>query len=120
MSYERGEIYYVQRGYCFGSEQHSGRPAIIVSSDVSNWYSNTVEVVYLTTRPKKAMPVHVHIEATGRPSTALCEQVHTVDARRLGHQYGRCSQAEMQEIDKALKVSLGLVEKRCLLCGATL
>ena len=44
----RGEIYYVLPEGCeIGSEQHSGRPGIIVSNDLNNKYSSTLEVVYL-------------------------------------------------------------------------
>jgi hypothetical protein len=39
---------------------------------------------------------------------ALCEQVHTVDIQRLGTYCGVCSEQEMQGIDIALMVSLGL------------
>lgn len=81
----RGEIYYVESTYpTIGSEQRSGRPAIIVSNDLNNGHSNVVEVVYMTTQPKKDLPTHVQIRSTGRFRVALCEQIHTVDIQRLG------------------------------------
>ena len=39
-----------------------GRPAVIVSNDKNNAKSNTVEVVYMTTKPKTDLPTHVYIE----------------------------------------------------------
>lgn len=58
----KGQIYYVQKaGFTVGSEQKSGRPAIIVSNNTGNYYSNVVEVVYLTTQCKADMPTHVPI-----------------------------------------------------------
>ena len=116
MSYARGDIYFVERFKTFGSEQWSGRPGIIVSSDLSN-HGSTVVMVYLTTKPKKDMPTHVPIQATGIPSTAICEQLHTVDCRRLGRFCGKCSDDEIAAIDTALRASLELGKSRCLLCG---
>lgn len=122
MPYARGDIYFVERMRSFGSEQWSGRPAIIVSSELNNRSNNVVEVVYLTTQPKRDMPTHIKIQATGTPSTALCEQVHSVDCRRLGRFIAKCSDQELRDIDFALLVSLGLNDdseaKRCVLCGS--
>lgn len=117
MSYSRGEIYFVEKFKTFGSEQWSGRPGIIVSGDL-NRHNSTVVMVYLTTQPKREMITHVPIYATGLPSTAICEQIHTVDCRRLGRFCGKCSEAEMRAVDVALQASLGLSRiERCLLCG---
>lgn len=108
MSYSRGDIYYVEKFSSYGSEQQPGRPAIIVSNDRNNNCSNTVEVVYLTTRDKPNLPTHVTVNGTGTPSTALCEQIHTVDMQRLMSFCGTCSKQEMQAIDASLAISLGL------------
>ena len=76
---KRGEIYYISRGgYNTGSEQQADRPGVIVSNDKNNKNSQTLEVVYLTTRPKNELPTHCTIRSTGRVSTVLCEQIHTV------------------------------------------
>lgn len=105
----RGDIFYVEYGYAVGSEQHSGRPAVIVSNNLNNEHSPVVELVYLTTRSaRRRLPTHVSVDATGTPSTALCEQVHSVDCQRLGRYCGSCSEEEMRAIDNALLISLGL------------
>lgn len=109
MSYKRGEIFYIERaGDSYGSEQQAGRPAIIVSNDRNNEYSSTLEVVYLTTQPKTELPTHIDIRSTKKNSIALCEQVHTVSMQRVGDFVGTCSEYEMQMIDAALMISLGL------------
>ena len=105
---KRGDIYYVESNYSVGSEQRAGRPAVIVSNEKNNEFSSTVELVYLTTQPKTDLPTHVQVHGTGRTSTALCEQVHTVDTQRLGNYCGCCTEQEMLNIDIALMVSLGL------------
>ncbi len=110
MSYgiKRGDIFYVRRTPVVGHEQFAGRPAIIVSNGICNQHADTVEVVYLTTQPKAALPTHVAIQSAKLPSTALCEQITTVSTMRLGDYYGSCTKEEMDAIDDALLVSLGL------------
>lgn len=104
----RGDIFYIKKsGFVTGSEQESGRPAIIVSNDVGNEHSGNVEVVYLTTQEKTHLPTHVEVICQ-LPSTALCEAVVTVSKERLGNYIRSCTDEEMQQIDTALMISLGL------------
>lgn len=106
----RGDIFIVKNQKAYGHEQNNSRPAVIVSNDLNNKYSSTVEVVYLTTKSKKDLPTHVSI--VGRTmSKALCEQITTVDKRRLGDFVRTCTEKEMKEIDKAIAISLGLKKK---------
>lgn len=105
---KRGEIFYISRGASYGSEQQADRPAVVVSNDQNNENSTTVEVVYLTTQPKTDLPTHAVIRSTGRISTALCEQVHTVAVERVVKYIGQCSDKEMENIDIALMISLSL------------
>lgn len=112
MDIRRGEVYYINRSEDeIGSEQYSGRPAIIVSNNHNNMYSGTVEVVYLTTQPKKDLPTHVFVSATlgiPRDSIALCEQITTVSVARLGNLICRLPRFCMHDIDRAMMVSLGI------------
>ena len=109
MEFYRGDIFYVRRGDTFatGSEMQSGRPGIIVSNDTANQHSPCVEVVYLTSQDKKPLPTHVTVKCKTL-STALCEGVYTVSKDRLGDFIRSASEEEMEEINKALLVSLGL------------
>jgi mRNA interferase MazF len=105
----RGDIFWVRQDYAaFGSEARKNRPAIIVSNDKNNTYSETVEIVYLTTAEKKPMPTHVSIETMGKQSTALCEAIYTVDKERLENYYCTLTADEMKLVDQAVLVSLGL------------
>lgn len=106
---ERGDIFYVGlTPFVTGREQWAGRPGIIVSNDQNNLHSETVEVVYCTTRYKPNLPTHTTVLSTPYESTVLCEQVTTVDISRLGNYIGRCTEKEMREIDRCIRVSLGL------------
>ena len=104
----RGEIYYIEPHQKSGSEQSSGRPAIIVSNDLNNKHSSVVEVVFLTTQPKTDLPTHVSIRSSTKTSTALCEQVHSISVERIGNYIASCTDNEMLMIDAALAISLNL------------
>ena len=103
----RGDIYWIH-SVPFTGLQQTKRPAVIVSNNTNNRYSNKVEVVYLSTDPKKDLPTHCTIRSAYEESTALCEGIRTVDARNLGDYVGHCSQDEMAMLDVCLAISLGL------------
>lgn len=104
----RGEIYYVSRGATTGCEMATGRPAIIVSNDGINKNLSTVEVVYLTTKPKPLWDEYVRVRSSGVLSTAICDQISTVDKSRIKEKIGNCTHEEMERIDLAILHSLGL------------
>lgn len=106
---KRGEIYFIKSNHKeVGTEQWADRPAVIVSNDDANKHSTAVEVCYMTTKPKQDLPTHFITEGGLRPSTVICEQVTTVYNERVGEQIGEISPEEMKQLDKCLKISLGL------------
>lgn len=109
----RGEVYYIKSFPTCGHEQHSGRPAVIVSNNDNNNHGFTYEIVYLTLQEKKPLPTHIKI--TSGPcinSTVLCEQVTTVTSDRLGDYMCRVPDDILDAIDEALMCSLGIPERR--------
>lgn len=108
MEYLRGDIFFVNeiKGF-MDAEPCAGRPAIIVSNDIGNKYSPNVEVVYLTSQPKKPMPTHVGIVCRTF-STAMCENIDTVSKNRLGDYIRSLKENEMKAIDNAIAISLGI------------
>lgn len=111
MSYQRGDIYYIERVPRVDSEQRSGRPAIIVSCDWLNKNSTVLEIVYLTTQKKPNLSTHVKITSSGVESTALCEQIYSISVNRIGRYCGRCTESEVIAINNALNNSLGLTDR---------
>lgn len=109
----RGDIYYIDKEIVYGSEQQGGRPGIIVSNNVGNVESEIVQVVYITTQPKNDLPTHVTIHSAKQISTALCEQVWTISQGRVGDYVGRITEDEINKIDKALSISLGITTTQC-------
>lgn len=100
MDIKRGDIWYIESGYSVAVSS-GGRPAIVVSNNRNNQYSGTVEVVYLTTQPKRDLPTHVTISSLSRESTALCEQITSVSTERFGSYRGAVTAEEMEDIEEA-------------------
>ena len=109
--YKRGDIVFVRDyRHTTGSEQDAVRPAVIVSNDKGNFFAPIVEVVFLTTQEKKPLPTHTTVMCK-IPSTALCEQITTVSKERISEYIRTCTKAEMQAIDRCMRISLELTEK---------
>lgn len=106
----RGEIYWIDIPHATGHEMMKDRPGIIVSCDERNEHSPVVQVVYCSTSPKKELPEHITIRQTEQISTALCENVYTVDKSRLGRYVGRLTRNEMEQVDIGLLHGLALAQ----------
>lgn len=109
---KKGDVYYVLNGYTDANgDPKPGRPAVIVSNDHLGQTSDWVSVVYMTTQPKKAMPEHVTLfqdDPRIPQSTVMCERVNCVPKSRLGQYMRHLSEAEIERIDTALLISLGI------------
>lgn len=109
---KRGDVYYVDFGETTGSEQGGIRPCIIIQNDIGNKFSPTVIVNCITSQMTKAkLPTHVEISSKfglKKDSIVLCEQVKTIDKKRLIKYIGRVNEAIMSKIDLANGVSIGL------------
>ena len=108
-TFNRGDIYYIYKFPSSGSEQRSGRPAVIVSNNDCNHSSPVIEVCYLTLQKKSPIPTHVIIdEGPCDNSTILCEQIHSVDIDRVGDFIGVLPKHLEEPLNEALRVSLAL------------
>lgn len=105
---KRGEVYYIYNNYSVGSEQRGSRPAVIISNNTNNLFSNTVEICYLTLKKKPPLPTHVKIDIGCSISTVLCEQITTVSLSRVGKYLCTLSEEDMREIEYACLISLGI------------
>ena len=118
ISINRGDIFYIAKPsanwHPIGSEQQAGRPGVVVSCDANNKHSNTIEVVLLTTQNKTPLPTHVPIRSAKYESTALCEQPIPVDISRLGTYIGKCTDEEMDAIDIAMMIELGIKKENAM------
>jgi mRNA interferase MazF len=105
---QRGEVWLVD----FPDDPKS-RPALIVSLDARNEFSNSVLAVPLTTNLRPA-PTHVPLPkgqcGISVASMARCENVSYVLRSRLrrGGYAGKISPALLHEVERALMRSIGI------------
>lgn len=110
----RGDLILVEFPNVGGSVQTGVRPAIVIQNNMGNKYSPCLIVVPLTSNVenKKYLPTHVLIDTEGgvaKTSIALCEQLSTIEKRRIKKYLGHLTQNEMRRVDQAICVSLALV-----------
>ena len=108
----RGEIYLVNLPS--KPKDIKNRPALIVSLDIRNKLANDVIVVPLSTNLRPS-PAHVLLQegecGLSKASMAKCEQITTIDKSFLirGPFSGRISDKKMNEIEKAIMISIGII-----------
>lgn len=108
---KRGQIYQVDLGRQEGSIQAGTRPVVVVSNNLNNKFSPTVNVLPITSKTKNSIPVHVEIGITeGLPqlSTVLVEQMVTINKNQLTQCLGQCSMNKMHEIERAILIQNGI------------
>ena len=113
MDVERGDVVLVDLDPTKGSEQGKTRPALVIQNDVGNDYSPTTIVAPLTTSYDKVYPVNVEIRAEEsnleKDGVVLLNQIVTVDIEeRIIKKLTTLDQEKMQEVDNAIRISLGL------------
>ena len=104
----RGEVWWVSFGPAVGGEIQKRRPAIIVSNDASNAHLNRVQVIPLTSNTSKLYPGESYVAVNGEQRKALATQITTVSKLRLSSIAGRVSEEDMEAVERAIKVQLGL------------
>jgi mRNA interferase MazF len=106
--FRRREIWLVNFDPALGGEITKTRPAIIVSNDYANKYSNRVQVVPLTSNLDKCYPPEIIFEFDGKKSKACADQIKTASKERLVKKLGEISEAGMNDLNRAIKIQLGL------------
>ena len=113
-TYLRGELYYADLGTGIGSEQNGYRPVVIIQNDVGNRHSPTTIVAAISTqiKTKANLPTHYHLKLGSglvQSSMVMLEQIRTVDKTRLAQYIGKLSDEEINGLNHALAISIGLI-----------
>jgi mRNA interferase MazF len=105
---KRADVWWINFEPAVGGEVRKERPAVIVSNDTANKYLNRVLAVPLTTSVERVYPSEALVTVRGKRHKAMADQLTTVSKRRLQNRIGRLSKMDMQAVEQAIKVQLGL------------
>lgn len=107
----RGDVYYADLSPVVGSEQGGVRPVVVVQNDKGNRYSKTIIVAPISKKMSKP-PIPTHIifsdDSLSYVSMILCEQLRTIDKKRLGQWICTLDEKTLEKINRAIRVSLSI------------
>ncbi len=109
---QRGEIWLVNLDPTTGAEIKKTRPAVVISNDLNNRYADTITVLPISDKGEKVYPFEVYLRAgsfgLSKESKVKCQQVRTIDKSRLIKSYGSIGRQELQQVEQALLLHLGI------------
>lgn len=108
---KRGDVYYADLSPVIGSEQGGIRPVVVIQNDKGNRYSKTIIIAPISKKMSKPpIPTHVIFSdnSLSYVSMILCEQLRTIDKKRLGQWICTLDDTTIRKIDQAIRVSLNL------------
>lgn len=108
---KRGDVYYADLSPVVGSEQGGVRPVVVIQNDKGNRYSKTIIVAPISKKMSKPpIPTHVVFsdDSLSYVSIILCEQLRTIDKKRLGQWICTLDNDTVHRIDQAIRVSLNI------------
>lgn len=103
----RGDVFELRLGRpARGHEQRGRRFGVVLQTDELMPLSTVIVAPTSTSAP--AADFHPPVTVRRQATMVLCEQLRAVDAGRLGKRVGRISPAELEGVEAALRVVLGL------------
>lgn len=109
---KRGGIYLIDLSPVIGAEIGKIRPAIVISNDLNNTYSDTITVIPITSSVGKVYPFEVFLQENtfglDKNSKAKVNQIRTVDKKRATKEIGFLDKNKIKEIEKAIFIHLEL------------
>lgn len=105
----RGDVYWISFDPSIGGEIRKRRPAVIVSNNAANEALNRIQVVPLTGNAGRLYPSEAMVTIEGKPSKAMADQLTTASKQRVGGRLGALSAKDLKEVDRAIKIQLGLL-----------
>lgn len=113
---KRGDIFLVNFDPAMGSEIKKTRPALVIQNNINNLHSPVTIVAAITSygKEKELYPTEILIKAKDSKikddSIVLLNQIRTVDRVRLVKKIGKVKNNVIDDINKALEISLGIIE----------
>ena len=107
----RGDVYYADLSPVVGSEPGGVRPVVVAQNDKGNKYRKTIIIAPISKKMSKPpIPTHVIFSDSSLSyvSMILCEQLRTIDKKRLGQWICTLDDKTIDKIDQAIRVSLNI------------
>jgi len=111
---QRGEVYWVNLPFFDKSDKENIRelqgrhPGVVISNNEQNKFSPLITVLPLTSKIDKIYPFQVLSEIKGRNGIILVDQIRTLDRKRFGEKLGELDLELMEEVERALHITLAL------------
>ena len=110
----RGDVVEARLDPTEGAEIKKKRPCVVIQNDTGNKVSPLTIVAPITGAEHKTTLFAVYVAVSkgegglGKDSVILCDQIRTIDKKRVVRSLGKLSASVMDRVDRALKVSLAL------------
>lgn len=112
-----GEVWMCNLGKAGSSVQYGTRPVYILSNNINNLHSPTLNVIPITSKMnKRHLPVHVELwnymeYGLHMPSTMLIEQIMTISAETLDRKIGEIADSNtVTSIRKAMSIQFPILQ----------
>lgn len=109
---KRGDIFIANLDPAFGREIHKKRPILVISNNTLNQTLPTVVMIpFSSIIPQFIGPDVIKISALkstlDKESVLITNQIRAIHKERLVKKIGRLSQNLLEEVEQALKITLG-------------
>ncbi len=110
---ERGEIVLANLEPIIESEQGGIRPVLIIQNNISNKFSPTTIIAPITSKKQikthiTNVPILAAESKLKKDSLILCNQIRTIDKKRIIKKISKLNPYLMFKVDLAIKISLSL------------
>lgn len=105
---KQGDICYMNFTPTKGHEQTGLRPAVVISKDSYNKYTNLAVICPITTNTKK-FPTHYELIETKKiKGSVLCEHIRSVDFK--ARQLSFVEKLKIKELEEIIDIINGIIE----------
>lgn len=109
--FKRGQIWWYETGTNYnGSIPGKTRPVVIMSNELANEFSSCLLGIPCTTAAKNDLPTHTSFYIDGTLSTALAENMLSVNKDRLTDYIGTVDDELLERLSNNVAIALGLAE----------